>query len=219
MPAFVAAIGGGVAGAAQQLPRGPTERPLPAPATTRAANTASVEKSPAIAAKPEPAPIEALPVVNLSESVQAAQPPRVERPAIGADATHDTQIAANGSGGDAQGAGEGGPGAAGAGGGPGIGMSAGPYRLGNGIEPPRRIRDVPPVYPSEAMASRVLGQVLVEAIVGTDGKVHAAKVVRSIPLLDQAALDAVCQWEFVPSKLNGVPIAVIVTVLVQFSLY
>jgi protein TonB len=45
-----------------------------------------------------------------------------------------------------------------------------------------------------------------------------AAVVRSIPELDRAALDAVRQWEFVPASLNGTPIAVIVTVIVNFSI-
>jgi TonB family protein len=91
--------------------------------------------------------------------------------------------------------------------------------LGNGIEPPRKIKDVAPVYPSGALVSRSNGGVVVEAIVGADGKVHNARVVHSIPLLDEAALHAVRQWEFIPSKLNGVPVAVIVTILVQFAIY
>jgi protein TonB len=61
--------------------------------------------------------------------------------------------------------------------------------------------------------------VIVEATVGADGKVHEAKIVHSIPPLDQAALDAVRQWEFAPSRLNGVPVAVIVTILVQFAIH
>jgi TonB family protein len=98
-------------------------------------------------------------------------------------------------------------------------MAPGPYRVGNGIEPPRKIKDVRPIYPAGALSSRALGTVLIEAIVGADGKVHDATIVHSIPTLDQAALDAVRQWEFVPSRLNGVAVAVVITVLVQFSIY
>jgi TonB family protein len=98
-------------------------------------------------------------------------------------------------------------------------MSPGPYRLGQGIEPPRKVKDVRPIYPSGAMALRALGTVVIEAIVGADGKVHEAKVLHSIPELDRAALDAVQQWEFAPARLNGAAVAVIVTVLVKFSLY
>jgi protein TonB len=48
--------------------------------------------------------------------------------------------------------------------------------------------------------------------------VQDARVLRSIPLLDQAALDAVKQWEFTPTLLNNVPVPVIMTVTVQFTL-
>jgi protein TonB len=48
--------------------------------------------------------------------------------------------------------------------------------------------------------------------------VQDARVLRSIPLLDQAALEAVKQWEFTPTTLNGVPVPVIMTVTVQFTL-
>jgi len=60
--------------------------------------------------------------------------------------------------------------------------------------------------------------VIIEATIGTDGKVKDAKVLRTIPLLDQAALDAVRQWEFTPTLLNGVPVPVIMTVTVNFTL-
>ena len=55
-------------------------------------------------------------------------------------------------------------------------------------------------------------------LIGADGKVKDAKVLRSIPLLDQAAVDAVKQWQFTPTLLNGVPVPVIMTVTVNFTL-
>jgi len=57
-----------------------------------------------------------------------------------------------------------------------------------------------------------------EITIGPDGKVSDARVLRSIPLLDQAALDAVRQWVFTPTLLNGVPVPVIMTVTVNFTL-
>ena len=60
--------------------------------------------------------------------------------------------------------------------------------------------------------------VIIEANIGPNGKVQDARVLRSIPLLDAAALDAVRQWEFTPTLLNGVPVPVIMTVTVQFTL-
>jgi periplasmic protein TonB len=93
-----------------------------------------------------------------------------------------------------------------------------PLRLGPGIEPPVKIKDVKPIYPQEALASRLRGTVVIEATIGIDGKVHDARVVRSIAGLDQAALDAVRQWVFEPARLNGVPVAVIMSVPVAFAI-
>jgi periplasmic protein TonB len=60
--------------------------------------------------------------------------------------------------------------------------------------------------------------VIIEATIGSDGRVQNARVLRSIPLLDDAALDAVKQWQYVPTLLNGVPVPVVMTVTVQFRL-
>ena len=59
--------------------------------------------------------------------------------------------------------------------------------------------------------------VTIEATIGVDGKVVDAKVINSVPMLDQAALDAVRQWEYLPSMLNGQPVPVLVTVTVKFT--
>ncbi len=74
------------------------------------------------------------------------------------------------------------------------------------------------MYPVDALPTRAQGAVLIEAIIGVDGKVQDAKVLHSIPSLDQAALDAVRQWEYEPSLLNGVPVAVVMTIVVNFAL-
>lgn len=92
-----------------------------------------------------------------------------------------------------------------------------PVRVGGQIKAPTKIKDVKPVYPAIAQSARVAGVVTIEATIGFDGKVVDAKVVRSSPLLDQAALDAVRQWEYTPTLLNGVPVSVLVTVTVNFT--
>jgi TonB family protein len=92
-----------------------------------------------------------------------------------------------------------------------------PVRIGGQIKAPTKIKDVKPVYPAIAQSARVAGAVTIEATIGPDGKVADAKVVRSIPLLDQAALDAVRQWEYTPTLLNGVPVPVLVTVTINFT--
>jgi protein TonB len=95
---------------------------------------------------------------------------------------------------------------------------AAPIRVGGAIRPPVKTHHVNPQYPPIAQAAGVSGIVIVEAMIGADGRVVDAKVLRSVPLLDQAALDAVRQWEFTPTLLNGVPTPVIMTVTVQFAL-
>ena len=93
-----------------------------------------------------------------------------------------------------------------------------PVRVGGAIRAPTKVRDVKPVYPPIAQSARVSGVVIIEATIGADGRVKDAKVLRSIPLLDQAALDAVKQWQFTPTLLNSVPVPVIMTVTVNFTL-
>jgi len=91
-------------------------------------------------------------------------------------------------------------------------------RVGGNIPPPVKIKDVRPVYPAEAQQSRVSGVVILEATIGEDGKVRDAVVKRSIPLLDQAALNAVRQWEYTPTIVNGTAVPVIMTVTVNFTI-
>jgi TonB family protein len=93
-----------------------------------------------------------------------------------------------------------------------------PVRVGGDILEPRKIRDVRPVYPDIARAANVQGIVIVEVTIDEFGTVGDARVLRSVPLLDEAALDAVRQWAFQPTLLNGVPTPVVMTVTVNFSL-
>lgn len=93
-----------------------------------------------------------------------------------------------------------------------------PLRVGGIIRTPQKTRHVDPVYPQMAILSRTQGIVIIEATIGADGQTMNARVLRSIPLLDQAALDAVRQWQHSPSLLNGVPVPVIMTVTVVFTL-
>ena len=83
---------------------------------------------------------------------------------------------------------------------------------------PTKTRHIRAVYPAAAQAARVQGTGIIEATVDAQGRVSDARILRSIPLLDQAALDAVRQWEYTPTILNGVAVPVIMTVTVQFSI-
>jgi TonB family protein len=91
-------------------------------------------------------------------------------------------------------------------------------RVGGNIKAPTKVVDVRPVYPEIARTARVQGVVICEALIGADGKVTDAHILRSIPLLDEAALDAVRQWEFTVTQLNGNPVPVIMTTTVNFTL-
>ena len=91
-------------------------------------------------------------------------------------------------------------------------------RVGGKIKQPTKTKDVKPEYPADARSARVEGVVIIEAVIGADGKVMDAKVLRSVARLDQAALDAVKQWEYSPTLLNGKPVPVVMTVTVNFKL-
>lgn len=86
-------------------------------------------------------------------------------------------------------------------------------------ELPEAITKVPPVYPDLAREAGVDGMVLVQALVGKDGKVKDTRVVKSIAMLDAAAVAAVKQWVFKPALSNNKPVAVWVAVPVKFSLH
>ncbi len=95
---------------------------------------------------------------------------------------------------------------------------AGAVRVGGNIKPPVKTKNVEPVWPPVAQQARVQGVVILEVLIDEAGKVADARVLRSIPLLDLAAIEAVRQWEFEPTHPNGVPVPVIMTVTVQFRL-
>jgi len=91
-------------------------------------------------------------------------------------------------------------------------------RVGGVIKEPKKLKHVPPNYPDIAKQARVQGVVILECTISPQGKVTDVKVLRGIPLLDAAAIDAVKQWVYTPTLLNGVPVPVIMTVTVNFKL-
>jgi protein TonB len=91
-------------------------------------------------------------------------------------------------------------------------------RVGGNIRPPQRVVDVAPIYPPLARAAGVEGVVILEAVIAEDGSVRDVRVLRSNPLLEAAALEAVRQWRFSPTLLNGEPVKVVMTVTVAFRL-
>lgn len=94
----------------------------------------------------------------------------------------------------------------------------GAVRVGDNVKPPAKIHHVNPVYPMIAASARVQGTVVIESRIERDGTVSHAQVLQSVPLLDQPALDAVLQWRFTPTLVDGKPVPVMMTVTVSFTL-
>ena len=93
-----------------------------------------------------------------------------------------------------------------------------PRRVGGELQAPALIHRVEPDYPGVAVAGKVSGTVILEATVNESGAVTDVHVLRSILLLDQAAIKAVKQWRYQPLVLNGQPVPFILVVTVTFSL-
>lgn len=91
-----------------------------------------------------------------------------------------------------------------------------PVRVGGSLKSPTKIKHVDPVLPDAARQAGVFGMVILELVIASDGTVQQARVLRSIPLLDEAAVQAAKQWVFEPTLLNGVPVPVTITATVPF---
>lgn len=90
--------------------------------------------------------------------------------------------------------------------------------VGGDVRAPRKLFDVKPIYPAIAQAGHIEGTVTLEAVINERGTIERIKVLRSVALLDGAAIDAVRQWRYTPTLLNGIPVQVLMTITVTFSL-
>ena len=96
----------------------------------------------------------------------------------------------------------------------------GPQRVGGSIKEPKKIKHVNPNYPESVRNAGIDGTVVLEAVIGTDGKVKNLDVVRRVhPDLDRLAVAAVRQWEYTPTTVDGVAVPVIMTITVNFRRY
>ena len=93
-----------------------------------------------------------------------------------------------------------------------------PVPVGGVIRPPTRVVYVQPVYPQMAIAARIEGTVILQAVIDEKGSVRELRVLRGHPLLDDAAIQAVTRWRFTPTLLNGTTVPVVMTVTVAFTL-
>jgi TonB family protein len=89
---------------------------------------------------------------------------------------------------------------------------------GEGVPVPKKTKHVQPVYPGEALAQGIRGIVILDIVIDGRGKVSSTSVLRSVPGLDEAAITAARQWEYEPTKIDGKPVSVRLTVPITFSL-
>jgi TonB family protein len=103
--------------------------------------------------------------------------------------------------------------------GEGGGTGGGPYRPGSGVEPPRLLKEVRADYTDEARRANLVGEVVLEIVVRRDGTVGDVKIMQRLGMgLDQKAVQAVRQWRFLPGRMRGTPVDVVVEVGVEFKL-
>jgi periplasmic protein TonB len=192
----------------------PPAPPKPAPPPEVKPVERPVEPPPPVA-KPDPVPPVVAPVVSAPASPKEQAGVLAETPS-----TSTSQGAGTGGG-----SGTGGGTGIGEGSGPGIGAGSGggtgggPYRPGSGITAPSLVHEVKPDYTEEARRRSLAGDVVLEIVVRSDGRVGAVRVRQGLGAgLDQRAVEAVRQWRFTPARRLGSPVDVLVEVAVEFRL-
>jgi TonB family protein len=173
-----------------------------------------VEPPPPVA-KPDPVPPVVAPVVSAPDSTK-------DQAGVLAATAPDAASQGSGSGGGAgtgSGSGIGEGSGAGIGPGTGAGTGGGPYRPGSGITAPALVHEVKPDYTEEARRRNLAGDVVLEIVVRSDGRVGNVRVTRGLGAgLDQRAVEAVRQWRFTPARRLGTPVDVLVEVAVEFRM-
>jgi protein TonB len=92
-------------------------------------------------------------------------------------------------------------------------------RIGGAVREPRKLKQVNPEYPAVARLAHIEGIVVLECLIDSDGRVKDVQVLRAPPVLADAAVDAVRQWVYAPTLVNGVPSQALMTVTVRFELH
>ena len=91
-------------------------------------------------------------------------------------------------------------------------------KVGGDLQQAKLVRDVRPVYPVLAKRGHIEGVVRLQATIGKDGSVDKVEPVSGHPVLQQAAIDAVRQWRYKPTTLNGEAVEVVTTIDVVFKI-
>jgi protein TonB len=93
-----------------------------------------------------------------------------------------------------------------------------PVRIGGGVQAAKLIFGPKPAYPPLARTSRTQGTVRIQAVIARDGTIRNLQLVSGPPLLVAVAMEAVRQWRYQPTLLNGEPVEVITEIEVNFTL-
>ena len=99
-----------------------------------------------------------------------------------------------------------------------LAQPAAPVRVGGALREPKKVKNVPPVYPEVAKTAGLEAVIILESTIDERGDVVDIKPLRDVPPLTRAAVDAVKQWQYEPTLLNGVPVPVVMSVTVNFVL-
>ena len=218
-PELPAMAGGGGGGGNQQP--GPIRRAQGVgddAITLRARKT----RPPVMPVTPAPAPaIDEVPSILLdAKPLASGMFDQIGLPAAGVMASTSTGPGSGGGVGTGRGTGVGSGHGPGLGAGSGGGTGGGTYRAGGAVSAARLIKDVRPKYTGEALRQKTQGSVVLEVVVTADGLPSQIRIVRSLDGggLDQEAVSTVAQWRFEPGRLAGVPVDVLVTVVLDFSI-
>jgi protein TonB len=212
--------GGGGGGGGNRMPEPPRLAQLPGKDKISVPISKPLQLEPPQQAKVEPNPVEQLniPARELAAATDSL-PGVLEAPPGPPSLSQGLGVG----GGAGTGTGTGiGPGSgSGLGPGSGGGTGGGVYQPGNGVTLPRVLREVKPMYTSEAMRAKVQGAVTLRCVVRPDGSVTDIQVIRSLDSvfgLDQEATKAARQWQFVPGTRMGQPVSVQITIELTFTL-
>ena len=173
---------------------------------------------------PAPAPVEEVPPLPAAlleaKSLASGLFDQIGLPAVAMSSDTSTGPGVGGGVGTGTGTGLGSGRGSGLGAGAGGGTGGGLYRPGGAVSAPRLIEEVKPRYTGYALQSKIQGTVVLEAIVGRDGRASHIRILRSLDRggLDEEAVAAVAKWRFEPGGLAGEPVDVLVTIMVDFWL-
>lgn len=207
--------GGGGGGGGNKSPEPPRKAELPG--KDKVVVPVEQPKTPKLE-DPEPKPDQQLTIpAKTIESGEQMLPGALE----GRSAQLSQGTGTGGGGGTGQGTGIGPGQGSGLGPGWGGGTGGGAYRPGSGVTMPKVMREVKPMYTSDAMRAKIQGTVVLEAVVNPDGTVGNVEIIKSLDGtfgLDQEAIRAARQWRFMPGTLRGQPVPVLVTIELTFTL-